>query len=100
TCLHAFSWTAAGGMVDVGALSNSPYSRATAVNDHGQVVGHGYTCSPSPTICRDYAFSWTANGVMVELGTLGGFNTLALGVNAFGQVIGTSEPLAGVSAWH
>ena len=34
---HAFSWTQASGMVDLGTLGGSK-SRATAVNDTGQVV--------------------------------------------------------------
>src|SRR6266446_6992546 len=32
---HAFSWTAAGGMIDLGTLGGA-YSAATAVNDSGQ----------------------------------------------------------------
>src|SRR6266446_7422540 len=35
---HAFSWTAAGGMIDLGTLGGA-YSAATAVNDSGQAVG-------------------------------------------------------------
>lgn len=35
---HAFSWTQAGGMVDLGTLPGFPYSKAVAVSN-GQVVG-------------------------------------------------------------
>jgi probable HAF family extracellular repeat protein len=35
---HAFSWTAAAGMVDLGTLGAN-YAYAYAVNNHGQVVG-------------------------------------------------------------
>lgn len=38
TEIHAFSWTAQGGMVDLGTLGG-PFSRALAVNNKGQVVG-------------------------------------------------------------
>jgi probable HAF family extracellular repeat protein len=36
---HAFSWTANGGMVELGALADDVNSRATAVNNNGEVVG-------------------------------------------------------------
>ena len=36
---HAFSWTAAGGMIDLGTLGGTD-SEATAVNSNGQVVGY------------------------------------------------------------
>jgi len=37
---HAFSWTSAGGMVDLGSLGRDAF--ATAVNDSGQIAGYGY----------------------------------------------------------
>jgi len=55
---HAFSWTQAGGMVDLGE------GEAIAVSN-GQVVGYN---------AGGHAFSWTQEGGMVDLGTLGPFS--------------------------
>jgi probable HAF family extracellular repeat protein len=38
---HAFVWTAAGGMVDLGTLQGGTFSSAAAINERGQVVGWG-----------------------------------------------------------
>ena len=48
-CLHAFSWTRAGGMVDLGTLPGGGRSHVDAVNDRGQVVGDSgdLTCGPA-----------------------------------------------------
>jgi probable HAF family extracellular repeat protein len=64
---HAFSWTASGGMVDLGTLTDGTFSYANAINDNGQVVGNSYTGSG-----ETHAFSWTAGAGMVDLGTLPG----------------------------
>ena len=76
----AFSWTQAGGMVDLGTLGGTG-SEAYAVSN-GQVVGLASTASDDP-----HAFSWTQAGGMVDLGTLGGSTSEALAVSN-GQVVG------------
>ncbi|PYN72427.1 MAG: hypothetical protein DMD97_23290 [Candidatus Rokuibacteriota bacterium] len=83
---HAFSWTPAGGMIDLGVLGDTfDSSEAVAVNDRGQVVG----VSSRAGFWR--AFSWTPAGRMVELPALGGTGTTAaVAVNASGQVVGSS----------
>jgi len=86
---HAFSWTQAGGMVDLGTLASS--SSAVAVNDAGQIVGYNLTADGT----QGRAFSWTQAGGMVDLGTLGGSTSFALAVNGSGQVVGGSTTAAG-----
>jgi probable HAF family extracellular repeat protein len=91
---HAFSWTQAGGMVDLGTLGGTA-SGAIAVNATGQVVG----LSTLPGDGSFHAFSWTQEGGMVDLGTLGGTNSYAAAVNATGQVVGGSH-IPGDSTQH
>ncbi len=83
---QAFSWTQAGGMVDLGTLGG-PQSYAEAVNDSGQVAGS----APTAGDVDMHAFSWTAAGGMIDLGTLGGPSSFAFALNDTGQVIGWSE---------
>jgi probable HAF family extracellular repeat protein len=85
--VHAFVWTPADGMMDLGTLGGAN-SVAVAVNGAGQVVGWSDTTFESdPPV---HAFSWTRTGGMVDLGTLGGTTSVAVAVNAVGQVVGTS----------
>jgi probable HAF family extracellular repeat protein len=87
-----FSWTAAGGMVDIGNLgvSNRVFTRVLPADvDAGQVVGTATI--PSGDV---HAFSWTAAGGMVDLGTLNGGDSEATAVHA-GQVVGTSNDTRG-----
>src|SRR5216684_3178418 len=85
TAIHAFSWTAGGGMVDLGTLGGTS-SVASAMNERGQVVGESTTAGDT----AGHAFSWTSGGGMVDLGTLGGTFSGASAVNASGQVVGQS----------
>ena len=79
---HAFSWTQAGGMVDLGALGGTS-SHASAVSN-GQVVGYAFAGG------AQHAFSWTQGGGMVDLGTLGGTSSQASAVSN-GQVVGNAD---------
>ena len=90
---HAFSWTPAGGIIDLGALGGS-YSFATAVNESGVVVGAVEAAGVA------HAFLWTASDGMVDLGTLVGWgSSAAVAVNDSGQVVGWSDASEGRHAF-
>jgi probable HAF family extracellular repeat protein len=86
TFTHAFVWTEAGGMQDLGSFDGTPggTSGASAINDLGQIVSSSY----SEAFGTTHAAYFTAHGV-VDLGTLGGFSD-AHALNNLGQVVGDS----------
>jgi probable HAF family extracellular repeat protein len=86
---HAFLWTAARGMVDLGTLGGS-FSYAGAINNSGQVVGDSLTAAG-----EDHAFLWTVARGMVDLGTLGGTYSFAYAINNQGQIVGNAETASG-----
>jgi probable HAF family extracellular repeat protein len=77
-------------MFDLGTLGGST-SRATAINNLGQIVGEAANSSN-----KAHAFLYE-NGVMHDLGSLGGNSTTALSINDLGQVVGFGQ-LAGSTA--
>ena len=81
---HAFLWTAADGMRDLGTLGGAS-STARSINEARHVVG---ASDLGPDV--RHAFVWTDAGGMVDLGTLGGATSEAFAINNLGQVVGTS----------
>jgi probable HAF family extracellular repeat protein len=83
---HAFRWTPAGGLQDLGVTTGAE-SFATAISGNGLViVGEARDASG---FWR--AFRWTASTGMQDIGTLGGPESAAFAVNNDGTVIvGTS----------
>src|SRR5262249_54752563 len=85
---HAFLWRQ-GRMVDLGTLGGKfTSSDAVAINGSGQVIGNAYAGYPGLGPSR--AFLWS-NGRLRDLGDLGGGSSEATGINAGGDVIGTSD---------
>lgn len=97
---RAFLWTptsanhpTSGSLTEITGLpGETNHSSATAINDRGQVVG----------VSSEFAFLWTPNipnttaGAAVDLGHLpGATSAIAAGINASGQVAGTSLALVG-----
>lgn len=90
---HAFLWQK-GKMRDLGSLGGDN-STALALNDRGDVVG--YSELPNTESYQSHSQIWLlhaflyTNGKMRDLGTLpGDIVSIANGINAEGQVVGTS----------
>ena len=93
---HAFRWTPAGGLQDLGLTTGSE-SIAIAISADGSViVGEARDASG---FWR--AFRWTASTGMQDIGTLGGPESAAYAVNKDGSVIvGTSLTSGGSASNH
>ena len=83
---HAFLWTSAGGMQDLGILPGALASYALGVNDLGEAVGY---CSGEGSSFPQ-AFVWTAATAMQPVSPLGGGFSQAYGINDSGQVVGVA----------
>src|SRR5688500_9345449 len=67
--------------------------RATAINDHGDIVG--YSARPTPSIVQTEAFVYLS-GQLTDLGTLpDGALSWTNDINSQGQVVGTSDDGSG-----
>ena len=91
---RAVRWTS--GIEELGVLPAPHHirSRATALNEAGQVVGYSSGAGVM------HAFLWTERDGMEDLGTLpGGTNSRALYINSSGQVVGGSDSSHGPRAF-
>jgi len=91
---HAFLWTSAQGMRDLGTLGGST-SYGFGLNNLGQVVGGSFPASEN----FYHAFVWTENNGMHDLGTLGGNYSYAEAINDSGEVVGYAY-LPGDDSYH
>lgn len=112
---HAFIWTKASGMRDLGTLAGGTFSRAVAINDLGLVAGvadgPGKVVSHNPdypTIaCNNLTqpFLWTRRRGMRGLGAIALYGEIsfyfawcdlfyyATDINMYGQVVGSNQDI-------
>ena len=82
---HAFIWTEADGMRDLGSLGPFDSTVPFAINNRNEVVG--VNVSPSG---RQRAFYWSERTGMIDLGLEADRESFALGINDRGVVVGNS----------
>ena len=87
--VHAFRWTSASGMADLGTpAGDARNSRATGVSGDGTIVIGQY--SASCIECGERPFRWTANGGMQDLNDL----LASAGVLPSGQIIYSANAIS------
>ncbi len=87
---RAMLFAANQGPTDLGTLGGG-WSRATAINNIGQVTGTASTPAEESAEESTHAFVWQ-NDVMTDLGTLGGDVSIGKAINESGHVVGLSFP--------
>ncbi len=87
--LHALLWQA-GSVTDLGTLGGTGHGQgilAAHINNKGQVVGNSDLAGDT----NFHAFLWTEGTGMQDLGTIpGDANSVAIGINDAGDVVGVS----------
>jgi probable HAF family extracellular repeat protein len=83
---HAFLWTQAGGMQDLGTIQGWQTSIAYAISDSGEVVGYDVLNTDATT------FRWTRSAGMQHLPGSSTTYSVAVAVNDAGDVAGTYDP--------
>lgn len=96
---HAFRWTLARGMEDLGTLMADQNSYGSSVSGDGRVVG-GFAPAEGSNV---HAVRWSAGsagGSMLDCGTLGGKDSLALAMSADGSMVAGFAALPTASRGH
>jgi probable HAF family extracellular repeat protein len=82
---HAFQWSSAHGMTDLGTLSGGNTSIANGLNNSDIVIGQ----SNSGSSLYWHAVKWDASNKITDLGTLvGGTYSIAFGINDSSEIVG------------
>lgn len=93
---HAFRWQD-GDFVDLGVLPGMAYSFGWAINASGRVTGSSSSASGNSEHVlrsREGFLATDRRAFVTDLGGVGEVN-VALGINAFGDVVGRGRPSAG-----
>jgi probable HAF family extracellular repeat protein len=83
---HAFAWTPATGLIDIGTLGGGNQSEARAVNELGEIAGNAIIANG-----MSHAFLWTRSGGIRDLGTGGGVTSSVLGMSSRGRIAGSLQ---------
>jgi len=84
TVQHAFRWQN-GTMTDIGVLPGDVHSRATNINDRGQITGESMQGG------HNQGRAFLCDGATItDLGTLGGYEAHIFGINEQAQVAGAA----------
>ncbi|MDN4039278.1 PKD domain-containing protein [Massilia sp. YIM B02443] len=96
--IRSYRWSRSDGFTDLGHLAPSPpyVANALALNDAGVIVG-----SARVGTGRSHAFRWTFGSGMVDIDTLGVTDSVAIGIDASGNIVGNyyDQP-AGNAMWR
>ncbi len=98
---HAFRWSLAGGIVDLGTLPGDPASRAVAIID-GSMTGGGQILGVSGTEGNWTPVVWSATGTISRLPipVMADFSFgFPVGFNARGDVVGWDTGSPGQHGW-
>lgn len=87
---HAFAWTPATGLIDIGTLGGGSQSEARAVDELGKIAGNAIIAGG-----RSRAFLWTRSGGIRDLGTAGGVASSVLGMSSLGRIAGSVQTSRG-----
>lgn len=88
--VHAFAWTLATGLIDIGTLGGGNQSEARAVNELGEIAGNAILANGV-----SHAFLWTRSGGIRDLGTAGGVTSSVLGMSSRGRIAGSLQKTLG-----
>lgn len=99
---HAF-FESAGTVLVSGSLGGRTWNAATAINNHGQVVGHAAPAgdprvSSDPSSDTQYHAFLYQGGQTIDIGTLGGLVSEALDINSQGTIVGYSATVGDVDS--
>jgi probable HAF family extracellular repeat protein len=97
TAFHAFLWTEASGMVDLGTLAGDAMSLANGINDEGEVVG----ASIAPGFSAFAAVRWGRDGIAdlnnpANVNPAGLYLLIADWVNSSGEIVGVGVAADGL----
>ncbi|HEY1769460.1 MAG TPA: hypothetical protein VGG02_04300 [Chthoniobacterales bacterium] len=85
---HAFIWSEASGIQDIGSLNGSGYTAARGINQNDEIAGLN-----DPEF---QGFYWSAGTGMLQLQSRGGSQSAAFAINNAGNIAGWASDASGV----